>query len=219
MRSAIALRTDFTGSELRQLARYTRDANQARRLLALAVIYDGGSRSEAARRDRDLVRRRSQDRTEEQDHPSLGQTRNAARGAVRSAHRFHLHLRSHLSRAWQGCSAHPAAMQYRGDEPASGRDRHSRRAWSSRRTPRRPGGMAPVAPARHTAQHHARATAGEVPRTQPGREHLAIRPRQLALQPRVLLLRQYTRPLLRCLEQTRRSAVDHHVHRSSRLGT
>src|ERR1700733_14425904 len=49
MRTAIALRTDFTGSELRQLARYTRDANQARRLLALAVIYDGGSRSEAAR--------------------------------------------------------------------------------------------------------------------------------------------------------------------------
>jgi hypothetical protein len=49
MRSAIALRTDFTGSELCQLARYTRDANQARRLLALAVIYDGGSRSEAAR--------------------------------------------------------------------------------------------------------------------------------------------------------------------------
>ena len=49
MRSAIALRTDFTGSELRQLARYTRDANQARRLLALAVIYDGGSRSGAAR--------------------------------------------------------------------------------------------------------------------------------------------------------------------------
>jgi transposase len=49
MRSAIALRTDFTGSELRQLARYTRDANQARRLLALAVIYDGGSRSEVAR--------------------------------------------------------------------------------------------------------------------------------------------------------------------------
>jgi hypothetical protein len=31
MRSAIALRTDFTGSELRHPARYTRDANQARR--------------------------------------------------------------------------------------------------------------------------------------------------------------------------------------------
>ena len=51
MPAATALRTDFTGSELRQLAPYTapRDANQARRLLALAVIYDGGSRSEAAR--------------------------------------------------------------------------------------------------------------------------------------------------------------------------
>ena len=49
MAAAIALRTDFTGSDLRRLARYTRDANQARRLLALAVICDGGSRSEAAR--------------------------------------------------------------------------------------------------------------------------------------------------------------------------
>ena len=43
MAAAVALRTDFTGSALRHLARYTRDANQARRLLALAVIYDGGS--------------------------------------------------------------------------------------------------------------------------------------------------------------------------------
>ena len=34
---------------LRRLARQTRDADQARRLLALASIYDGGSRSEAAR--------------------------------------------------------------------------------------------------------------------------------------------------------------------------
>ena len=48
MPAAIALRTDFTGSALRHLARYTRDANQARRPLALAVIYDGGSRSAAA---------------------------------------------------------------------------------------------------------------------------------------------------------------------------
>jgi hypothetical protein len=39
----------FTGSELRHLARRTPDAKQARRLLALATIYDGGSRSKAAR--------------------------------------------------------------------------------------------------------------------------------------------------------------------------
>ena len=49
MAAAIALRSDFTGSDLQRLARQTRDAKQARRLLALATIYDGGSRSDAAR--------------------------------------------------------------------------------------------------------------------------------------------------------------------------
>ena len=49
MARAIALRSDFTGPDLRRLARVSRDASQARRLLALAVIYDGGTRSEAAR--------------------------------------------------------------------------------------------------------------------------------------------------------------------------
>jgi transposase len=49
MASAIALRSDFIGSDLRHLARSTHDARQARRLLALAAIYDGSSRSEAAR--------------------------------------------------------------------------------------------------------------------------------------------------------------------------
>ena len=49
MSAAIALRSDFTGPDLRRLARRTEDARQARRLLALAEIYDGGSRSDAAR--------------------------------------------------------------------------------------------------------------------------------------------------------------------------
>jgi transposase len=48
MGAAIALRSDFTGLDLRRLARRTHDAKQARRLLALAAIYDGGSRSDAA---------------------------------------------------------------------------------------------------------------------------------------------------------------------------
>jgi len=43
------LRADFDGERLRLLARQTKDANQARRLLALASIYDGGPRSDAAR--------------------------------------------------------------------------------------------------------------------------------------------------------------------------
>ena len=41
MPNAIALRSDFTGAGLRGLARRRKDAAQARRLLALAVIYDG----------------------------------------------------------------------------------------------------------------------------------------------------------------------------------
>jgi transposase len=49
MARAIALRSDFGGADLRRLARQSRDASQTRRLLALAAIYDGGTRSEAAR--------------------------------------------------------------------------------------------------------------------------------------------------------------------------
>jgi len=44
MGAAIGLREDFGSADLRVLARSSKDANQARRLLALAVIYDGGWR-------------------------------------------------------------------------------------------------------------------------------------------------------------------------------
>ncbi len=49
MGSAIALREDFDGVGLRCIAKVTKDAGQGRRLLALAEIYDGGARSDAAR--------------------------------------------------------------------------------------------------------------------------------------------------------------------------
>ena len=49
MAAPIPLRSDLTASDLRQHARRTHDANQARRLLALAEIYDGAPRSQAAR--------------------------------------------------------------------------------------------------------------------------------------------------------------------------
>lgn len=48
MAAALALHADFTAGMLRGEARRSRDANQARRLLVLAAIYDGGSRGEAA---------------------------------------------------------------------------------------------------------------------------------------------------------------------------
>lgn len=44
----VALRRDFDAPGLRRLARASKDANQARRLLALATIYAGGTRTEAA---------------------------------------------------------------------------------------------------------------------------------------------------------------------------
>ena len=49
MAKAIALRADHGADDLRRLARASRDAAQTRRLLALAAIQDGASRTEAAR--------------------------------------------------------------------------------------------------------------------------------------------------------------------------
>ena len=45
----IALRADFDAGALRRVAKATKDAAQGRRLLALAEIYDGGTRTDAAR--------------------------------------------------------------------------------------------------------------------------------------------------------------------------
>jgi hypothetical protein len=49
MAAALALRDDLTAARMRALARSTRGAKQVRRLLALATIYEGGSRGDALR--------------------------------------------------------------------------------------------------------------------------------------------------------------------------
>jgi transposase len=48
MAAAIGVRGDYDAARLRELAKRSQDAGQTRRLLALAAIYDGGSRTEAA---------------------------------------------------------------------------------------------------------------------------------------------------------------------------
>lgn len=48
MVAALELRKDYSAARLRRLARASKDGAQARRLLALAGIYAGGTRSEAA---------------------------------------------------------------------------------------------------------------------------------------------------------------------------
>src|SRR5271155_320577 len=45
----VALRRDFNAAQLRSLARKTKDGPQARRLLAVAAIYDGATRTAAAK--------------------------------------------------------------------------------------------------------------------------------------------------------------------------
>ncbi len=49
MGSAVTLRTDYTASELRRLARISKDTRQSSRLLSLAAVLDGMSRADAAR--------------------------------------------------------------------------------------------------------------------------------------------------------------------------
>lgn len=49
MAGAIGMRGDYTEAALPLLARRCSDADQVRRLLSLAVILDGGRRSDAAR--------------------------------------------------------------------------------------------------------------------------------------------------------------------------
>jgi transposase len=49
MAAAIRVRTDYTSADLRGFSRRCGDADQVRRLLAIAVILDGGSRSDAAK--------------------------------------------------------------------------------------------------------------------------------------------------------------------------
>ena len=48
MACAVSLRGDYTSSDLRALAAATKNANQSRRLLSLAAVLDGMSRTEAA---------------------------------------------------------------------------------------------------------------------------------------------------------------------------
>jgi len=49
MAAAIGVRSDCTSAALRQFAQPIGDADQVRRLLAVALVLDGGSSSEVAK--------------------------------------------------------------------------------------------------------------------------------------------------------------------------
>ena len=49
MSAAVPLRGDYDAAALRELAKRSAEASQTRRLLALAELYEGGARGDAAR--------------------------------------------------------------------------------------------------------------------------------------------------------------------------
>src|SRR5436853_1625792 len=102
-----------------------------RKLSARPPPYSSGWRDHRARKgarlqhDRNLVRRRGSHRSEEQDHPPMGEARHPPERCPRSTHRFYLHLRCGLPTPGQGRGPDPAGLQHRGHEPAPRGDRQS----------------------------------------------------------------------------------------------
>ena len=163
-----------------------------------ACHHSGSDPSRAAgwHRDRAVVARRGQDRAEEQDHPPLGPTRHTALSAARPTDRLGLHLRGDLPGPGQGCWSRSALLRHgghggpvAGDQPSCG----ARRARGAAAGPSR---LACLAQAPRAGQHHAPALAASLAGVEPGRERLAVRSRQLAVEPGLRILRQHRRPLL-----------------------
>src|SRR5438270_13485438 len=67
-------------------------------------------------------------------------------------------------------------------------------------------------------ENHNHPAAAQMPRTEPCRARLAVAARQLAVKPYLQILQRHPRSLLSRMEQTRRYALEDHVHRSARLG-
>ena len=93
-----------------------------------------------------------------------------------------------LARA-TGCSARPAALRYRGDEPALDRDRDRDRSRQTRRAPARSSRMAFVQLSCRAGDNHPHVAPAEMPGIEPGRKRLAVHPRELVVEPRLPLLR------------------------------
>src|SRR6266536_137878 len=168
--------------------------------------------------DRGVVAGRDAGWPEEQAHLSMGQDGLTPPRRSRSTHPVDLSVRGGLprTRGWRRPGA--AGMQQRGHATASRRDRHQsypRRARDrpprSSRVARRQGSQTPKQPLAHAA-------AAARTRTQRSGKHLEIHAAELALEPCFRIFRRHRRPLLLRLEHPSRSALEDHVHRTSRLG-
>ena len=100
-----------------------------------------------------------------------------------------------MSGLGQGRRPRPAPVQYRSHGPAPCRDITHGRARRARRADARSGGMAYLRQAGYPRQHHPAAAAPQMPRTQPSRKRLAVHAPELAVEPRLRLLRTDRRTL------------------------
>src|ERR1700732_1681948 len=155
----------------------------------------------------------------EQDHAPLGQAWDASFCAARPEDGVGLYFRRRLPRQRERRWACTALLQQRGHGSASQGNLDCSRPRPTCHPSPRSGGMACLDEAARTKQHHALSVAAEIARAQPRRKHLPIYARQLALKPHLQILRRHFGPLLFCLEQTYRHALENNVHRHARLGS
>ncbi len=128
------------------------------------------------------------------------------------------HLRRHLPRGRQGRGPGPAALQHPGHDPPPAGALEGRQTAGPRRRHPRSGRLAWLQAATSAEQHHSPALTAPIPRAEPGRERLAVHPRQLALKPGLQVLCGYPRPLLLCMKLPHRPALENHLYRNSGVG-
>ena len=180
MASAVGLRGDFDGTGVVRLARLRGHANQVRRLLAVAVIYDGGARHEAARVGgvglqtvRDWVLRfNAQGPDGLLDGKAPGP--RPVLGPQGSAHEIGLYPRCLSPGRGQECRPGAPALQHRRDDAPPRRNIRRCRAGRSCRAAPRSGGVAWLKGAGRARHYHPHAAAAQMPRGEPRRKRLAV---------------------------------------------
>ena len=147
MGRTVALREDFDGPGLRRLAKASKDAGQSRRLLALAEIYDGGKRGDAARIGdvglqviRDWVLRFNARGPEGLiDGKSTGRPPSSTTGNAKRLHGSSRRARSRRSMAWCAGAGRICRFGYSRSLASPLRNRASAEncgRWASPRSPR-----------------------------------------------------------------------------------
>ena len=150
MPPALSLRTDYSLADLRRPAKKTKNNKQSRRL-SLEPYLQGEPVSGPHQSG-------SPDPCPCPRYPRLSLPplilNEKSRQVPKCAKDYVCyHLRRHLPKRGEGRRARSTPMQHRGDEPASGGDRHPSRSWGHRRPAAGSGGMAHVQQTCRACEH------------------------------------------------------------------